>query len=161
VLPSGLLLALPAYAAEVEPAAAVGEPAFEEAVPDPETGLYPGQVASDPEFGPGSPGWITGFTEQEAQVPAAAPVAPKAATVKSAPKTTTQVRRTSTRQATGGSVTRSSGSSTAGPGEPTALPFTGGRLESQLAAGVALVVMGWLLLVVSRPRNSGSRRVTA
>jgi len=160
VLPSGLLMALPAYAEEVAPEAAIGEPAFEEAVPDPETGLYPGQAVPADEFGPGSPGWITGFTEQEAKAPAATPAAPKPATVRSAPVTKTAGRRAAERGHVHTVTSRSSGSSTNAAGEPTVLPFTGGRLEAQLAAGAVLVAFGGLLMILARPRHDGSRRVT-
>lgn len=158
VFASGVLIALPASAVEPGPEGGVGEAAYEEATPDPETGLYPGQAAPADDFGPGSPGWITGFTEQEGKAPAAAPVAPKAVT--SAPVTKTHVRRTAERAHVHTATVRSTSTSTsaaAGATPPTALPFTGGRLEGQLAAGAALILVGWLMTRMGRPRHVGFR----
>lgn len=159
LLPSGLLIALPAYAEEAPAEAGIGEPAFEEAVPDPETGLFPGQAAPADDFGPGSPGWITGFTEQEGKAPAAAPAAPKPATVApaSAPVTKPHVRRTAERTHAHTTTVRSKSTSAAtGATPPTALPFTGSRLEAQLAVGAAALLGGVLLLLMGRPRHLGS-----
>ena len=165
LLPTGLLVAVPASAEdepvsssveEATPTAEIGEPAYEEAQPDPVTGLYPGQYVPATESSPATPGWITGGTLQEGKnaAPAPAPAAvkpaarPRVVTV-SKPAPAPAPVRVARRPA------RTASTTTAPVGEATVLPFTGpGRLEVQLGVGAGLVVLGAFAMVAARPRVS-------
>lgn len=162
VLPSGLLLAVPAFAEDPSPEAGVGEPAYEEAVPDPVTGLYPGQYVPATESSPATPGWITGGTLQEGTATVAKPVAKpvaKSATASVAQPAAEPAARPAARTASTGSATvraprRTIARTSATPGGPTVLPFTGpGRLEAQLGFGAGLVLLGCLVSLAARPRS--------
>ena len=152
LVPSGVLLAAPALAEDevATPTSDIGEAVYEEATPDPVTGLYPGQFVPATESSPATPGWITGGTLQEGVV--AAPVTKPAAkpAVKPAVK---PVAQPVTAPVQGPSARRTS--TTSPVGEPTALPFTGPeRLLAQLGAGAALVLGGAFVLVAARPRRT-------
>jgi hypothetical protein len=150
LVPTGVLLAGPSYAEDVVPAtptAAIGEPAYEEATPDPVTGLYPGQAAPATDDYPATGGWIIGGTLQET-TQVEAPAAPRPATVQAPaarPVTVTAPTRVHRRTTVGST-----------PGDvPAVLPFTGpGRLELQLGLGGALVAFGAVALVIGRSRES-------
>jgi hypothetical protein len=170
LVPSALLLTAPAYAEDpVAPAdASVGEAAYEEATPDPVTGLYPGQAAPATESSPATGGWITGGTLQEgtqakpAAKPAAKPVAKPAAkpavaqvaepvSAPAGPVARRRVARTTVETQPAPVRGTSTG---AVAGEPTVLPFTGpGRLELQLGLSCVLLVAGGVLTAAARPRT--------
>ena len=151
LVPTALLIASPAYAEEA-PAAEVeiGEPAYEEAVPDPVTGLYPGQYVPATESSPATPGWISGETLQAgtAVKPAAKPVTVKP--VK--PAAVAPTRERTARTARPAAPVATAGSSADTQFQPTALAFTGpGRLAVQLSVGAGLLLIGVAATAMGRP----------
>lgn len=160
LLPTGLLVAVPASADEATPTAEItevveiGEAVYEEAQPDPVTGLYPGQYVPATESSPATPGWITGGTLQEANE--AAPAAPPAPVTVRPAAPRPQVVSTVTQPAPVRAARRPARTAATTPapvGEATVLPFTGpGRLEVQLGVGAGLVVLGAFAMVAARPR---------
>ena len=158
LVPSGVLLAAPALAEDQDATVTsdIGEPAYEEATPDPVTGLYPGQYVPATESSPATPGWITGGTLQEGVV--AAPVSKPAAKPAAKPAVVKPVAKPATAPQPAPVVqgpTARRTSPTGAAGEPTALPFTGpGRLVLQVGVGGALVLGGAFVLVAARPRRA-------
>ena len=151
LVPTALLIASPAYAEEAPVAEVeIGEPAYEEAVPDPVTGLYPGQYVPATESSPATPGWISGETLQAGTgvKPAAKPVTVKPVKPAAvAPTRTVRTRRPAAPSST-------AGSSVDTQFQPTALAFTGpGRLAVQLSVGGGLVLVGGFVMVAARPRT--------
>lgn len=151
LVPSGLLLAVPSYADDSNPAATatadIGEPAYEEATPDPVTGLYPGQAAPATDDYPATGGWIIGGTLQEGTQVEAPAAAPQPATVQAPPARPVTVTAPTR-------VHRRTAVRTSPADVPAVLPFTGpGRLELQLGVGGVLVAFGAVVLVIGRPRG--------
>lgn len=154
LVPSGLLLAGPAFADSATPTVGIGDPAYVEATPDPVTGLYPGQAAPATDTTPATGGWIIGGTVSEDAPQGVTPAAPKPVGPKPVAAKPVTVKPVTRPVVVVGPVPARH-QAPAVTGQPTVLPFTGpSRLPLQLGLGGGLIVLGALVVVAAGPRGS-------